>query len=194
LLTKGVLLAARNRIEEALALIRHSLAVALDNDLPNTALRAYINLGAFMYEQDRHVEEREIAQQGLALARKTGDRWREVSFQAGGAFALFWLGRWDEAVAELDALSDVEDFSSVSSPLLELVAATPLFVERGDLERARALLALIPEGMKTGDVQTRGMVLTMLARLLRAEGRPAEALAAAKKAIGTRHDGRRPRV
>src|SRR5262249_32856367 len=116
LLTKGVLLAARNRIEEALALIRHSLAVALDNDLPNTALRAYINLGAFMYEQDRHVEEREIAQQGLALARKTGDRWREVSFQAGGAFALFWLGRWDEAVAELDALSDVEDFSSVSSP------------------------------------------------------------------------------
>src|SRR5262249_2891129 len=89
---------------------------------------------------------------------------------------------------------DVDDVSSVSSPRLELVAAVPLFVERGDLERARALLALIPEGANTGDVQTRGMVLLMQARLLRAEGRPADALAAAKKAVATRREVGLPRV
>src|SRR5205814_2515249 len=108
----------------------------------------------------------EIAERGLALARKAGDRWRERAFHAGGAVSLFWLGRWDEAVGELDALSDIEEVSPVSTSLLELVAAAPFSVERGDLERARALLALIPEGTNTGDVQTRGILLTMQARLL----------------------------
>src|SRR5205814_167261 len=66
--------------------------------------------------------------------------------------------------------------------------------ERGDLERARALLALIPEGTNTGDVQTRGILLTMQARLLRSEGRLADALAAAKGALSTRREVGLPRV
>ena len=194
LITKGILLSTVGRVEEALALIRHALMVALDNDLPRVALRAYINLAAFMYEQDRHAEELEFADAGLELARRTGHHWQELAFQAGRATCLFWLGRWDEAVDEFDALLDAEDASSVVGPLLELVAAAPFFVERGDMERARQLVDLGAPGAESGDIQSRVVYLIALARLRRAEGRLEEALDAAQQAVALRPEMGLPRV
>src|SRR5438105_14825070 len=42
--TKAVILAYRNRNEEALLLVQHALQLALDNDLHSSILRAYNNI------------------------------------------------------------------------------------------------------------------------------------------------------
>ena len=44
----------------------------------------------------------------LTQSWMVGDRWRELSFHAGGAVCLLWLGRWDDGVADVDALIGVE--------------------------------------------------------------------------------------
>ena len=71
--TKAVLLEFQGRHEEAMALVRHALKVALDNDLSASALRAYNNLGAFLFGNDRYAEAREL-QSPVTRARPAGGR------------------------------------------------------------------------------------------------------------------------
>src|SRR5438309_6282770 len=51
--TKGLILGTRGRFEEGTVLVRHSLQLALDNDLSSAALRAYGNLAALASWRDR---------------------------------------------------------------------------------------------------------------------------------------------
>jgi tetratricopeptide (TPR) repeat protein len=78
--TKGVVLFARGRKTEGLALLRKGLEIALEHDKPSAALRAYYNLADLTVQIDRAPESAQLAEDGLALARRLGNRYWEWSF------------------------------------------------------------------------------------------------------------------
>jgi hypothetical protein len=138
-------------------------------------------------QEDRYEEVLELGRQGLELARRIGDHVWEVSFLTAATGERVYLGRWDEAIEHLD-LVDVheEQFRDMvrtgSSPLV------PLFAHRGELERGRDLFVEMEDMEASQDVQVRAVFLTTKASLLRAEGKNAEALAAAEAAFATRFE------
>src|SRR5207248_10467816 len=101
--TKGVVLFAQGRKTEGLALVRSGLEVALDHDKPSAALRAYFNVADQSVQMDRAHESAELARDGLALARRVGNRYWEWSL-LGFAYPLFALGEWDEVLASEEGL------------------------------------------------------------------------------------------
>jgi tetratricopeptide (TPR) repeat protein len=183
--TKGLILSTRGRFEEGIILLRRALDIALEHDLTAAALRAYNNVAAAASQVDRFEEVLELGRQGLELARRTGDRLSELAFMTGDTGELIYLGRWDEAVERLDQV-DLHDELVLDMVLTGLGTLVSLFTHRGDLARAREVLAVMA-GMETSkDVQFRAVFLVTQASLLRAEGRYAEALAAAEEAFATR--------
>ena len=182
--TKGLILATKGRFEEGMILLRRALEIALEHDLAAAAMRAYNNLAAAAGQVDRLEEVLELGRQGLELARRTGDHLWEASYLSGDTGELIYLGRWDEAVARLDRI-DLHD-EVVDIVLTGLSSLVPLFVHRGELDRARELLAAMTDLEASQDVQARAVVRLARAPLLRAEGKMAEALAAAEEAFAAR--------
>jgi tetratricopeptide (TPR) repeat protein len=187
LITKGIVLASLSRSQEGSALISHALEVALENGLSAAALRAYQNLSVSAYEQDRHADALELLAAKLELSRKTGNRVQELTTLAANVGELLWLGRWDEAVAAADELGALEG-TSTTNVVLELVVVAVVHAERGDIGEARRVLATLSGGEESGDVQARSVYWSIEARLLRAEGRPQESLAAAERAFALRRE------
>jgi tetratricopeptide (TPR) repeat protein len=183
--TKGLILSTKGRFEEGIILLRRALEIALEHDLTAAAVRAYNNLAAAAGQVDRFEEVLELGRQGLELARRTGDRLWEVSFMVGDTGELVYLGRWDEAVERLDRVDtfDEQVQDIVRTGLCTLV---PVFGYRGELKRAREMLAVMRDMETSQDVQVRAAFLVTQASLLRAEGKYAEALAAAEEAFATR--------
>ena len=81
--TKGMVAGLRSHPVEAKALLRMALEGALEHDLPQSALRAYINLGAVLAFTDDLRAAIEATDNGAALARKVGDHfWERALFAA----------------------------------------------------------------------------------------------------------------
>jgi tetratricopeptide (TPR) repeat protein len=182
--TKGNILGALGRPEEGLTLTEKALQVALEHDLSSVALRAYSNLQAFMSDLDRLKGAPALTAEGLALARRAGDRLGELSTMAIQLGHLVAYGSWSEAVALGDELRALPDLPAVAR--LELMMLVPVLVRQGQLGAAREVLQLLPEGESSGDVQTRTLYHTMLATVLRAEGRLDDAIRAADVAYAGR--------
>ncbi|MDP9329109.1 MAG: AAA family ATPase [Actinomycetota bacterium] len=183
--TKGLILSTKGRYEEGIILLRRALEIALEHDLTAALFRAYNNVGAAASQVDRFEEVLELGRQGLELARRTGDRLWEVSFLLGDTGELIYLGRWDEAVERLDH-ADMHEEQVRDIVRTGLSSLVFLFGYRGELERARDLLAVMADMETSQDVQVRAVFLVTQASLLRAEGKNAEALAAAEEAFATR--------
>jgi tetratricopeptide (TPR) repeat protein len=184
--TKGIVLLVRGRRIEGLALLRKALDVALDHDKPSAALRAYYNLADCAVQMDRAHESAQLARDGLALARRVGNRYWEWSFLAF-AYPLFALGDWDEAVAREEALPD-EDWAQVRIAFATLLTSiVPVRVHRGQLDEAKRSTRLFAELEASADMQEQAQVHFAEAVLLLAEGRNAEALRSAEASLDTRH-------
>ena len=101
--TKGMILGSRGRVRESRALMREALAVAIEHDKPSAALRAHNNLADFMCQDNRFAEAQRHVDDGLALARRVGNRYWEQIF-LGFIYPRFALGSWTEALALMDEL------------------------------------------------------------------------------------------
>ena len=136
--TKSLVLEARGRLEEADALLRRALQVALENDVPSAAFRAYYNL--LVTDQIDEVEG--SASEGLALARRLGNRQWEANFIGRVAQCQWLSGDWDRAVESerllLGAGPEVYGFGLSRT----LPALAHLHVNRGELEAAERLVAM----------------------------------------------------
>jgi tetratricopeptide (TPR) repeat protein len=175
--TKAFVLTAWSRPEEARILTEHALTIALDHDLSATALRAYNNLAEALSDQDRYVEALEIGQRGLEHARRVGDRRFEEIQTVGQLSRLVTLGRWDDAVALAD--------ESTYERARRLADLAEMEVARGDLDAAEARIeAAVPD--RDAGLEWRTSHETARARVLRARGRPAEALAACSQIVDAR--------
>ena len=183
--TKGIILHAHERPREGLTLLRYALEVALEHDKPSAALRAYYNLADSLARGDRFEEAAATARDGLELARRVGNRYWEWSFMAQ-MYAPFALGEWDEVLAMRAELPE-EDWAQARLAFAGLPATcVPIEVHRGQLAQAEALMAMLAELETSADVQERMQYACGKARVLLAQGRAGEALAAAEASMGAR--------
>jgi ATP/maltotriose-dependent transcriptional regulator MalT len=183
--TKAIILIAHERPREGLALLRYALEVALEHDKPSAALRAYYNLADSLARGDRFEESADMARDGLAFARRVGNRYWEWSFLAQ-MYAPFALGEWDEVLAMRSQLPEVE-WSQARLAFAGLPATwVQIQVHRGRLAEGEALIEMLAELETSADVQERMQYACGKARVLFARARPAEALAAALVSMGAR--------
>jgi tetratricopeptide (TPR) repeat protein len=178
--TRALMLQPRGRMEESGLLLRHSLQVSLDADIPSAAFRSYNNLVALHSRLDQHEEELETASRGLELARRVGNRRWEWKFQADMINPLVFLGRWDEALAIMDTLQ-AEGAISILAVLVEVAPVVPVLLARGDVREARAITDALEQWADTRDVQFQDTLAVLRIWMATAEGHPDEALSAAEE-------------
>jgi tetratricopeptide (TPR) repeat protein len=182
--TKAIWLMAHGRKMEGLTLLRHALDVALDHDKPSTALRAYYNLADSLCHLDRYEEADVCVRDGLAFARRVGDRRYELQFLAQ-TYPLFALGKWDEL---LDWAAVLPEENWIDSRLVfGTVAGVNVIVHayRGELDEAERLSSLLAEMGSSADAQERSGHACGRSRLLLAHGEAAGALHLAETVLVT---------
>jgi class 3 adenylate cyclase/tetratricopeptide (TPR) repeat protein len=172
LTSKGILLLQLDRLYEARVLLEGAIEIAIANEAYTSALRAINNLGVVLESLDEFGVSESRVTEGLALARRVGNRQWEASLRGGTVLELSMLGRWDEAFAMAAEAAELADSAWVQALLLELVR---IHCERGEIGEARAALEGAAATGESADRQTRVGRAVVTARLLRAE----EALGAA---------------
>ncbi len=123
---------------------RRPWQVALAADRHTAALRAYFNLAERQADVGRIDQALETYRVGLAHSRRVGDKFYDLSMQAGSINPLLTLGRWDEALATAQTVIADEHLTTMQLVVVELVPAAGALVRRGDTEGAKAFLAQLP--------------------------------------------------
>ncbi len=176
----GVIATWRSRLEQGQALIERALKLALEYELPAAALRAYNNLGDILHRRDRCQEAAVQLEQGIAYARRVGDRNWEQIMLGELSWSLALTGRWSEA---LSLLNQVPEERLVELHGAFLIALPEPLVAQGRLEDARHLLSLHARHAASADVQQRTGYRAAEAVVLAAEGKERQALAAAEEVL-----------
>ncbi|MGC1406645.1 MAG: hypothetical protein WA938_07905, partial [Candidatus Dormiibacterota bacterium] len=184
--SKAIILTWSDRLDEAGLLLRRALEVALEHGLTAAAQRAHNNLSVVAESQDRFEELVALHEQQLELYRRVGDRFSELVTLARSLWPLVSLGRWHEALARAEEARAAEELASIEFASAHLIALTPLHIHQGNLAEAKRLLESLQWVGNSEEWQIRQAYAMVRATLLRAEGRPAEALAAAQDALATR--------
>jgi tetratricopeptide (TPR) repeat protein len=177
--TKGVI-AAPQRPEEARGFFQLALDAALEYELTDRVSVGYGDLSDFGFKRDRYGESLAYLEQALEHARKLGDRQLEWYALSEMTYALYMLGRWDEALGRLAEIPD-EQLGSLSDLMSPLTGVLELHLHRGDLERSRELLLRYEEFGRSGDLQMRGCYAAAEAAVRLAEGHHSEALTSAEQ-------------
>jgi DNA-binding CsgD family transcriptional regulator/DNA-binding MarR family transcriptional regulator len=126
-------------VAEALAVFDRALRLTEDESgLTDLRVHLQINQALVLIHLDRFDEAHNLLQQARQLAEGTGNLVRLARAQHGLAELLFETGRWDDALAELQAPHDISDpaRSSVGHGLAALIA-----LHRGELAEGRRRLA-----------------------------------------------------
>ena len=160
-------------------LTEHALILATEHDLSSTALRAHNNLAEALADQDLYARALQIAESGVERARRVGDRRFEELLVINRVERLVMLGRWDEAHA---CVAD-----SPSDRVRRVAELVVVEVARGHLEQAEAGLEQTRQDTIVG-VEWRAGYDHARALLLHAQGRPADALAAATGVVELRDE------
>jgi DNA-binding CsgD family transcriptional regulator/tetratricopeptide (TPR) repeat protein len=174
--------------QAALEMLRQARAIAASARAYEPLLGAVINESHVLEGMGEHERAAEVARAGIASAEDYGLARSSGTFLAiNVAEPLAALGRWDEAAEVLEhalALSPTRPTNRVGLRQL----AGELALRRGDLAAAADLAALGRAALASIGHGRLGQYSIPLARLdielLLAEGKPADALAAADDAVG----------
>jgi tetratricopeptide (TPR) repeat protein len=126
-----------------------------------------------------------LTERAAVLARRRGDRRWESELLTARIPVLSSLGRWDDALAVLAA---EESGAATETARLSILEAVPVYCERGQLEEASALFETFKVEGESDSPQTNAGIACIEARLLRALGRPADALTSAERGLSFRAD------
>ncbi len=176
--TKGFAAIFRGRPEEATALHRHALFVALEHDHPAAALRAYFNLAEVLVRRDRYDEALVEYEAALALARRVGNRFWETALMNDLPYVLTMSGMWDDAIDSTPGLDDPET-AATADVVGRLLGLPEIHVNRGDMDAAQEVLPPFERYERSADLQERAVYSAGRAVVLRGQGRNEEALDAA---------------
>lgn len=148
----GVALGSTGHMDEGIARLERSLAVAVAADLPADAVRAYINLGGRMHQCGVSRRALELGREGWAYAARHG------YIRGSGTLlvSLCWneleAGEWDALEARLDeVLRPGFPGSREERPMLQLTRAL-LLAERGRVGEARDLLEATLAGVSDAEM------------------------------------------
>jgi class 3 adenylate cyclase/predicted ATPase len=182
--TKALILSSHGRIRESRALLREALAVAVEHDKPSAALRAHNNLVDFLSQDNRYTEAQHHVDDGLALARRVGNRYWEQIF-LGFVYPRFALGAWSEALASMDELGGWDEHIRSRTAFTQGFVAfgVAIHLHQGDDAGADRLLDSFEVLAESPDVQERAEYQTALAIKLWATREYAGARAAALAAM-----------
>jgi hypothetical protein len=130
-----------------------------------------------MTARDRFVEAKRLDLEGLELARRRGARTGEANCLMHLLADHFLLGEWDDVLVVAAELEEI----GTGRWHTKLMGMPPLLIARGEVENARHEVEL-DETDRSDEVQSRVMHALAEATVLRAEGRPGEALSLAEEA------------
>jgi class 3 adenylate cyclase/tetratricopeptide (TPR) repeat protein len=182
--TKAMLARLLGRPEEELAFHRHSVRYGLENDLPTSSIiTAYGNLSDACLAGDRYGEALEALGDGLAVARRSGDRATELFVLTETTYALTMTGRWDDAVEIFeqlpgDTLGTSGSYGSVLTGVLEI------FIHRGQIESANDALSMFAFLGEEIGLQDRAIHAAASAALFYARGELDRAVESGTEAAG----------
>jgi class 3 adenylate cyclase/tetratricopeptide (TPR) repeat protein len=180
--TKGVLARAAGRLEQELAYTRHDVRYCVENDLSaRTVATAYAYLSDRCFLGDRYGEALEALDEALMIARRGGDRPSELYVLSEQSYALTMTGRWDDAIGAFEEMPEQLPSSSGTSVLTGVLE---IRIHRGELDRARELIAAHAQHATSISVEGRAMYLAGRAALDHVEGAYSEALEAGAEAAG----------
>jgi tetratricopeptide (TPR) repeat protein len=137
----GILLARRERNEEALAYMRQHLAIVREIGDQRREAQVVNNIGLVLLRWGRHREALEDIRAGIELARKAGSPTAQAIGLNNLGLALQRLGLTDEALEVLDqaaALAQEIGARGLTGQVLDSTGVT--HARRGDLPKAEALL------------------------------------------------------
>jgi class 3 adenylate cyclase/predicted ATPase len=181
---KNAVLFSRQHVEEAHALLKHALEIALEHDLSEDVSTCYFLLSDRCFRTDRYADALAYLDESLTFDRKIGHRRYEWATLSERCYPLLMLGRWDELLAIRDDFTD-EQTNSGGVVLSLLQAGVEMYCGRGELDEARRLLSLFDRLEDSTDIQDQGCYLATKAALSRAEGRLEEALEAGTATLTT---------
>ena len=98
---KGAVAFSRGHREEAFALVKHALEVALEHDLSAHASTCYFLLSDSCFRRDRYTDALAYLDQSLALARKLGSRPYEWGALAERTYPALHGGPLERGVGNL---------------------------------------------------------------------------------------------
>ncbi len=179
--SRAITLINRGRLREGSALLRHAADVAEEQGFAGAALRAYNNLGVVLEAQDRFAEALDLGNRSIAIARRAGDRVRELAWLSGEIIDLVAMGRWDDAQAQADETLAAPEIGSLTYAAQGLTDLMPVLTHRGQLAQAREFLKVIPQD--ESNPESRVANARVRVGLLLAEGDPAQALAVAERGL-----------
>jgi tetratricopeptide (TPR) repeat protein len=139
--TKAIIMASRGRRQEAEALLRHALALALEHDAAAAALRAYNNLVSTLGWRMPLEEQLDMFRRGAELARRIGHAGWQAKFLSDSVPTFVAAGRWDEAIAADDEARAAPDTASMAAAVMERTALVEVYAARSEFERAEAALS-----------------------------------------------------
>ncbi|MDP9296575.1 MAG: AAA family ATPase, partial [Actinomycetota bacterium] len=186
--TKSIILGSLNRPEESMALLQHSLEVALEHDAAPATLRAYSNLSNEMWERDRFDEALDYEDRGRAFAERTGYRYGWWFLTGHVAMVYLMTGRWDELEAlwkDFDSRRG-EPGSDAGGPNLDYGW---IFVQgrgRGNVNEAVRLAEPLRRWEGSEDFQARAFVDLLFAQVALMLGRPDESLERTSRVMSDR--------
>jgi tetratricopeptide (TPR) repeat protein len=179
--TRAIALGPASRPEEQLALFRHALRMALDHELLGQAGIACGNLSDLLFQRDLYADALEVIEQGIGVARRSGDRGVEQFLLCEKSYALSITGRWTEA---LETMPELPGEGEGPADGLSLVAgAMEVMLHVGRLDDAASLLSRFERLELHGTLQDRVLLLGARAALLAARGRHEGALASGAEAV-----------
>ena len=179
---KSGLVNSRGHAEEAQALLKQALEIALVHDVLDEASTCFFWLSDKCFQRDEYADAIGYLDEALALTRKRGDRPGEWSVLAERTYPQVMLGRWDEAQTAIEGFAP-EQIDAGGLLLSMLQSAVEIHVARGEMEEARDALLLFSRLESSTDMQELSSYLACRATLRRAEGRLREALADGEAAI-----------
>jgi DNA-binding CsgD family transcriptional regulator len=146
-----IVTAVQGQMTDALPLFDQALTVTQgDPALTDLRLLLQINKAVTLGNLDQYEEALVAAQQAMYLADQVGTVIRLAQVHSAMGQLLFETGRWDGAMAEVEALH--EDLKEPSAVCCDLGIAAVICFHRGDVAEARRYLdAAVPHATRIGN-------------------------------------------
>jgi len=138
MVTLAAVAETRGHLSDALCIIDEAVARA-DHTAHKEGHRypIHITRGHILLELDRVDDARSALQEGMRLSEEFGVRWPLASYSAYRALAEFVAGRWDDAIAEIDAGMELaSDTAETYSSVLAHTLLCMIRLHRNDLAGA----------------------------------------------------------
>jgi class 3 adenylate cyclase/predicted ATPase len=185
LTSKALVLLLEGRRVEARSLLETALARAEAAELHAAWWRAANNLGVLLETSERYAEVIALLEEREAQARRRGDREQIAAARTGPIPSLAELGRWQEALARA---AEADQLQASPWARAEAIYAVAVLCEQGDLAAAQTLPREQEWLRDAEQADVAAGFAACEARLLRAQNRPAEALAAAERGLSHRYE------